>query len=133
MTTDTLTILLTALGLMFLMVLVMLLILLWKSQQQNRTTLLALLSQQVTENQSLRDQLRAGDPMTLHALRAATTSSPNSEDYIPTHDEALLHEERLRQSEFTETGLSDDLAASGWETVTVRDSGGSPVNFGQTD
>ena len=68
--------------------------------------------------------------MTLHALRSATNPQSTSDEYVPTYDEGVVYQERLQQSDYTETGLSDDLDAAGWESVTVRDNGGTPVTFG---
>lgn len=68
--------------------------------------------------------------MTLHALRAATSNQTSEQDYVPTHDEGVMYSERLAGTEYIQTGLDDDLDAAGWERVTIRDTGGTPVNFG---
>ena len=69
--------------------------------------------------------------MTLHALRAATNPQSTSEEFVP--DEGVIYSERLHGSDYVQTGLDDDLDAAGWERITVRDSGGTPVNLGKVE
>jgi hypothetical protein len=121
----------TLLLLPLLLILALLSVFLWKSNQQNRATLLTLLAHQTQENQSLRNQLRAGDPMTLHSLQYATgQSTSNEEQYQPSYDEGVVYHENMQGSPYRTVEADDDFNARGWDSVTVADSGGSPVNFG---
>src|SRR5690242_12184574 len=120
------------LGILLLLVLLLtgfLAFLLGRSNRVTTVTLLNLLKSQQTENQSLRNQLRSGDPMTLHSLQYATGNSPSDEGYTPTYDEGLTYQQNLQGSEYKNLGLPDDLHAAGWDPVATRDDGGTPVNF----
>ena len=100
-----------------------------KQQQQSIHLVANLLTQQTQENQSLRNQLRAGDLQALHGLQAATGTTQGfpSEDYVPT-DEDLLFKENLETAGYGTQEPPNDLAARGWDSIPVsRTDGGSPV------
>jgi hypothetical protein len=119
--------------LLLLLTVVALAILSFLTSRQHQNFLRFLMLEEKKQNQSLLNQLRSGDPMTLHALQAATGQTPPSfYDGAPsgvTH-EGIQYQADLESQGLTLQDIDDELYASGWDqSVTTSDTGGTPVNF----
>src|SRR5690349_4932603 len=90
-----------------------LLFLVIRTKNQSLAVTMELLMTQQQENQSLRNQVRSMDPMTLAHLNGATGLSPYSYD-----DD--------KESELVEGQIPSEFAAAGWAAPGIGNESGTP-------
>src|SRR5699024_6508427 len=98
-----------------LMVVILIGLILYQASK-NQRLLREQLKDERIQSQQLLNQLRSQDLPSLHSLNQATLSPHHSasDEYVPSYDEQLQYEYNLRNSDFAEGNIDNDLIASGW-------------------